>query len=179
MTPSLACANKCVFCWRHYTNPVGKEWKYVGYIFSLSPLSLLLSIFLYVIFSFFCCCCWEWIFFQEKNKKNMISHFSLSHLWFYIYFFCLFLFFSRWQVDEPKMILDSEWFHLFFFLFSFFFFSFLLSFCPFFLFRFCFTSGHLFICLFLICASFFFCYLLCFLSLYIYIWKIRCNNKPS
>ena len=26
-TPSLACANKCVFCWRHHTNPVGKEWK--------------------------------------------------------------------------------------------------------------------------------------------------------
>ena len=25
MTPSLACANKCVFCWRHHTNPVGKE----------------------------------------------------------------------------------------------------------------------------------------------------------
>ena len=20
-TPSLACANKCVFCWRHHTNP--------------------------------------------------------------------------------------------------------------------------------------------------------------
>jgi len=29
MTPSLACANKCVFCWRHHTNPVGKEWKWV------------------------------------------------------------------------------------------------------------------------------------------------------
>lgn len=28
-TPSLACANKCVFCWRHHTNPVGKEWKWV------------------------------------------------------------------------------------------------------------------------------------------------------
>ena len=27
-TPSLACANKCVFCWRHHTNPVGKEWKW-------------------------------------------------------------------------------------------------------------------------------------------------------
>ncbi|KAK4722923.1 hypothetical protein R3W88_013156 [Solanum pinnatisectum] len=25
-TPSLACANKCVFCWRHHTNPVGKSW---------------------------------------------------------------------------------------------------------------------------------------------------------
>lgn len=23
-TPSLACANKCVFCWRHHSNPVGK-----------------------------------------------------------------------------------------------------------------------------------------------------------
>lgn len=28
ITPSLACANKCVFCWRHYTNPVGKSWKW-------------------------------------------------------------------------------------------------------------------------------------------------------
>merc|ERR1719499_2326742 len=28
MTPSLACANKCVFCWRHHTNPVGKSWKW-------------------------------------------------------------------------------------------------------------------------------------------------------
>lgn len=27
-TPSLACANKCVFCWRHHTNPVGKTWKW-------------------------------------------------------------------------------------------------------------------------------------------------------
>lgn len=25
-TPSLACANKCVFCWRHHSNPVGTEW---------------------------------------------------------------------------------------------------------------------------------------------------------
>ncbi|KAK4722912.1 hypothetical protein R3W88_013145 [Solanum pinnatisectum] len=25
-TPNLACANKCVFCWRHHTNPVGKSW---------------------------------------------------------------------------------------------------------------------------------------------------------
>jgi len=25
-TPSLACANKCVFCWRHHTNPVAKSW---------------------------------------------------------------------------------------------------------------------------------------------------------
>ena len=29
LTPSLACANKCVFCWRHHTNPVGREWKWV------------------------------------------------------------------------------------------------------------------------------------------------------
>jgi len=28
MTPSLACANKCVFCWRHHTNPVTKEWRW-------------------------------------------------------------------------------------------------------------------------------------------------------
>lgn len=28
MTPSLSCANKCVFCWRKHTNPVGKEWKW-------------------------------------------------------------------------------------------------------------------------------------------------------
>ncbi|SJK85769.1 S-adenosyl-L-methionine-dependent tRNA 4-demethylwyosine synthase [Babesia microti strain RI] len=28
MTPSLACANKCVFCWRHHTNPVGTRWKW-------------------------------------------------------------------------------------------------------------------------------------------------------
>lgn len=27
-TPSLACANKCVFCWRHHKNPVGKEWRW-------------------------------------------------------------------------------------------------------------------------------------------------------
>ena len=27
-TPSLACANKFVFCWRHHTNPIGKEWKW-------------------------------------------------------------------------------------------------------------------------------------------------------
>uniref|UniRef100_A0A5F9C3K3 Radical SAM core domain-containing protein n=1 Tax=Oryctolagus cuniculus TaxID=9986 RepID=A0A5F9C3K3_RABIT len=27
-TPSLACANKCVFCWRHHTNPVGTEWQW-------------------------------------------------------------------------------------------------------------------------------------------------------
>ena len=26
-TPSLACANKCVFCWRHHKNPVGKTWR--------------------------------------------------------------------------------------------------------------------------------------------------------
>jgi len=28
MTPSLACANRCTFCWRHHTNPVAKEWKF-------------------------------------------------------------------------------------------------------------------------------------------------------
>jgi len=27
-TPSLACANKCVFCWRHHKNPVSKEWRW-------------------------------------------------------------------------------------------------------------------------------------------------------
>ncbi|GBE62133.1 tRNA wybutosine-synthesizing 1 homolog [Babesia ovata] len=27
MTPSLACANKCVFCWRHHTNPALTRWK--------------------------------------------------------------------------------------------------------------------------------------------------------
>ncbi|KAK2452393.1 NADPH-dependent diflavin oxidoreductase [Trifolium repens] len=27
-TPSLACANKCVFCWRHHTNPVAKSWQW-------------------------------------------------------------------------------------------------------------------------------------------------------
>ncbi|UYV67427.1 TYW1 [Cordylochernes scorpioides] len=27
-TPSLACANKCTFCWRHQTNPVATEWKW-------------------------------------------------------------------------------------------------------------------------------------------------------
>lgn len=27
-TPSLACANKCVFCWRHHSNPVGREWRW-------------------------------------------------------------------------------------------------------------------------------------------------------
>jgi tRNA wybutosine-synthesizing protein 1 len=28
LTPSLACANKCTFCWRHHTNPVGREWRW-------------------------------------------------------------------------------------------------------------------------------------------------------
>jgi tRNA wybutosine-synthesizing protein 1 len=27
-TPSLACANKCVFCWRHHKNPTATEWKW-------------------------------------------------------------------------------------------------------------------------------------------------------
>merc|ERR1712176_235742 len=26
-TPSLACANKCTFCWRHHKNPVGTNWE--------------------------------------------------------------------------------------------------------------------------------------------------------
>lgn len=25
---SACSANKCVFCWRHHSNPVGKEWKW-------------------------------------------------------------------------------------------------------------------------------------------------------
>ncbi|RNF05563.1 hypothetical protein TraAM80_04502 [Trypanosoma rangeli] len=28
MTPSLACANKCVFCWRHHTNPVSRSFRW-------------------------------------------------------------------------------------------------------------------------------------------------------
>uniref|UniRef100_A0A7S1KRP4 tRNA 4-demethylwyosine synthase (AdoMet-dependent) n=1 Tax=Percolomonas cosmopolitus TaxID=63605 RepID=A0A7S1KRP4_9EUKA len=28
MTPSLACASKCVFCWRHHSNPVARSWKW-------------------------------------------------------------------------------------------------------------------------------------------------------
>ncbi|KAG5513881.1 hypothetical protein PMAC_000503 [Pneumocystis sp. 'macacae'] len=28
ITPSLACANKCVFCWRGHTNPVGTSWRW-------------------------------------------------------------------------------------------------------------------------------------------------------
>ncbi|KAF2483120.1 radical SAM superfamily-domain-containing protein [Neohortaea acidophila] len=27
-TPSLSCSNKCVFCWRHGTNPVSTTWKW-------------------------------------------------------------------------------------------------------------------------------------------------------
>jgi tRNA wybutosine-synthesizing protein 1 len=27
-TPSLACANKCTFCWRSHTNPVGTSWRW-------------------------------------------------------------------------------------------------------------------------------------------------------
>jgi len=27
-TPSLSCSNKCVFCWRHGTNPVGVTWRW-------------------------------------------------------------------------------------------------------------------------------------------------------
>ncbi|KPI88044.1 hypothetical protein ABL78_2870 [Leptomonas seymouri] len=28
MTPSLACANKCVFCWRHHTNPISRHFRW-------------------------------------------------------------------------------------------------------------------------------------------------------
>eukprot|EP00817_Percolomonadidae_sp_ATCC50343_P005703 CAMPEP_0117425256 /NCGR_PEP_ID=MMETSP0758-20121206/5558_1 /TAXON_ID=63605 /ORGANISM="Percolomonas cosmopolitus, Strain AE-1 (ATCC 50343)" /LENGTH=654 /DNA_ID=CAMNT_0005209619 /DNA_START=95 /DNA_END=2059 /DNA_ORIENTATION=- len=28
MTPSLACANKCTFCWRHHSNPVARSWQW-------------------------------------------------------------------------------------------------------------------------------------------------------
>ena len=28
MTPSLSCSNKCVFCWRHGTNPVSTTWRW-------------------------------------------------------------------------------------------------------------------------------------------------------
>ncbi|CAI4794481.1 CPA_1a_G0053930.mRNA.1.CDS.1 [Saccharomyces cerevisiae] len=28
LTPSLACSSKCVFCWRHGTNPVSKNWRW-------------------------------------------------------------------------------------------------------------------------------------------------------
>lgn len=28
-TPSLSCSNKCIFCWRHGTNPVGTSWRWV------------------------------------------------------------------------------------------------------------------------------------------------------
>lgn len=28
MTPSLACANKCIFCWRHHTNPVSRNFRW-------------------------------------------------------------------------------------------------------------------------------------------------------
>ncbi|CAM9338445.1 unnamed protein product [Chrysoparadoxa australica] len=27
-TPSLACASKCTFCWRHHKNPVGRDWRW-------------------------------------------------------------------------------------------------------------------------------------------------------
>ncbi|CAB4059824.1 TYW1 [Lepeophtheirus salmonis] len=37
-TPSLACANKCVFCWRHHSNPVGTEWKW-----SMDPPDMILD----------------------------------------------------------------------------------------------------------------------------------------
>uniref|UniRef100_A0A6G1SCN2 S-adenosyl-L-methionine-dependent tRNA 4-demethylwyosine synthase TYW1 n=1 Tax=Aceria tosichella TaxID=561515 RepID=A0A6G1SCN2_9ACAR len=28
MTPNLACASKCTFCWRHHKNPTATEWKW-------------------------------------------------------------------------------------------------------------------------------------------------------
>lgn len=28
LTPSLACSSKCVFCWRHGSNPVSKNWRW-------------------------------------------------------------------------------------------------------------------------------------------------------
>lgn len=28
LTPSLACANKCIFCWRHHTNPVSTSFRW-------------------------------------------------------------------------------------------------------------------------------------------------------
>lgn len=28
MTPNLACASKCTFCWRHHKNPTGTSWKW-------------------------------------------------------------------------------------------------------------------------------------------------------
>jgi len=28
MTPNLACASKCTFCWRHHRNPTATEWKW-------------------------------------------------------------------------------------------------------------------------------------------------------
>eukprot|EP00397_Hematodinium_sp_SG-2012_P035494 GEMP01038189.1.p1 GENE.GEMP01038189.1~~GEMP01038189.1.p1 ORF type:complete len:576 (+),score=133.18 GEMP01038189.1:218-1945(+) len=48
-TPSLACANKCVFCWRHHTNPVAKEWKW-----KVDPPEMLVE---------------EWL----KNHRNLIK----------------------------------------------------------------------------------------------------------
>lgn len=27
-TPNLSCANRCTFCWRHNSHPVGREWKW-------------------------------------------------------------------------------------------------------------------------------------------------------
>ena len=37
-TPSLSCSNKCVFCWRHGTNPVGTVWRW-----QLDPPELILA----------------------------------------------------------------------------------------------------------------------------------------
>lgn len=27
-TPSVACANRCLFCWRHHSNPTGRSWRW-------------------------------------------------------------------------------------------------------------------------------------------------------
>ena len=56
-TPSLACANKCVFCWRHHTNPVGTEWRWkVSFsLFSLMNdyFDLILIVFILFFFIYF------------------------------------------------------------------------------------------------------------------------------
>lgn len=27
-SPSIACANRCLFCWRHHSNPTGRTWRW-------------------------------------------------------------------------------------------------------------------------------------------------------
>ena len=27
-SPSIACANRCLFCWRHHSNPTGRAWRW-------------------------------------------------------------------------------------------------------------------------------------------------------